>query len=482
LKETRSENDAILSELKAIKKILLLTNATRVEEEILKIAKDEYGLKDLETKQTENVGDIFTDARYRAKEFIKKQPLYYDENGLWWAWDNELCYWKQIKDEIGILNLVYSHYPMINLINSKIITETLAGLKQESRKTQPKDIKDSWIQFDKKIYDIATHESFDSTPEYFNTNPIPWSVGGDDSTPNIDALFNEWVKPNQVKMLYELLAYCCVSDYPIHHIFCLFGSGRNGKSKFQQLLSNFIGGANICSSELDLLVDNRFETAKLYRKLVCVLGETNFGMMKKSSMLKKISGQDLISFEYKNKNPIDDINFAKIVINSNSLPSSLDQSDGFFRRWVIIPFLNEFPEGPCPLKRVPAEEYNNLAKKVLTILPRMLKSGKFEGAGSISDRKNSYIKASNPFCFFLNEECVLGSNLVIKYKDLYEAYCKYLKKNKNRKVQRTEFKTAMEEEGLYIEKTTKTFGSKQISTWWVDGVTLRNMSINYETL
>ena len=33
-----SKNDAILSELKAIKKILLLTNATRVEDEILKIA------------------------------------------------------------------------------------------------------------------------------------------------------------------------------------------------------------------------------------------------------------------------------------------------------------------------------------------------------------------------------------------------------------------------------------------------------------
>ena len=66
------------------------------------------------------------------------------------------------------------------------IEELIEGFKQVGRKHKPKDIKTSWVQFKDKIYDVKTGESFEATPEYFVTNPIPWNVGKESNTPLMD--------------------------------------------------------------------------------------------------------------------------------------------------------------------------------------------------------------------------------------------------------------------------------------------------------
>ena len=53
------------------------------------------------------------------------------------------------------------------------------------------------------------------------------------------------------------------------------------------------------------------------------------------------------------------IPFAKIIINSNSLPNSLDTSDGFYRRWLIVNFPNEFPEGRDIIATIQKEKIIN---------------------------------------------------------------------------------------------------------------------------
>jgi phage/plasmid-associated DNA primase len=98
----------------------------------------------------------------------------------------------------------------------------------------------------------------------------------------------------------------------------------NGKSKFLELLRKFIGGENCCTTELDTLLVSRFEITRLHKKLVCMMGETNFNEMSKTSILKKLTGGDTVGFEYKNKNPFEDKNYAKILISTNNLPSTTE--------------------------------------------------------------------------------------------------------------------------------------------------------------
>ena len=56
----------------------------------------------------------------------------------------------------------------------------------------------------------------------------------------------------------------------------------NGKSKYLELLRKFIGQDNCCSTELDTLMQSRFEVTRLHKKLVCQMGETNFNEMNKT--------------------------------------------------------------------------------------------------------------------------------------------------------------------------------------------------------
>ena len=214
-------------------------------------------------------------------------------------------------------------------------------------------------------------------------------------------------------------------------------------------MSKFLGKENVCSTDLDLLVGNnksRFEIFKLYKKLACILGETNFGILQSSAILKKLTGSDLIGFEVKNKAPFDDYNYAKIIIASNSLPSSEDTSDGFYRRWVIIDFPNQFKEGKDITKSIPEIEYNNLAKKCCNLLPELLERGEFTNQGSIEERKNKYIMASNPLPFFIEHFFFQNPQGYIRYSDFYLKYVKFLQKYKRRIVSKKEFSKILIEE------------------------------------
>jgi len=175
----------------------------------------------------------------------------------------------------------------------------------------------------------------------------------------------------------------------------------NGKSCFLRLLKKFIGEDNITSTELDVLINSRFEVTRLHKKLVCIMGETNFNEMNKTSIIKKLTGQDMIGFEYKNKTPFTDSNYAKILIATNNLPTTSDKTIGFYRRWCIIDFPNRFSEEKEILNEIPEEEYESLALKCANILKVLLKRRIFTNEGSVEERQKKYEDKSDPLQKFI---------------------------------------------------------------------------------
>jgi P4 family phage/plasmid primase-like protien len=372
------------------------------------------------------IGDVF-DKKQLVERILEVQPCYYDKARNWWLWDWLQTKWERV-DETDILNAI-DREATINTINSKEKNELLEALKQVSRLKKPKIISSNWIQFKKEIIDIHSGERILATPDYFVTNPIPWDLDeeGFFETPKIDKIFEDWVGKENVPLLYEILAYCLIPDYPIHRIFCLIGGGMNGKSCFLNLLRKFIGPDNVCSTELDTLLNSRFEVTRLHKKLVCQMGETNFNEMNKTSILKKLSGGDLIGFEYKNKDPFEEKNYAKIIIATNNLPTTTDKTIGFYRRWIIIDFPNQFSEKKDILSEIPEEEYKALAVKCSFILRDLIKDRKFTNEGEIEDRTKKYEDRSNPFEKFWKENISDDSESFIfkhEFRDKLTQFCK----------------------------------------------------------
>ena len=106
---------------------------------------------------------------------------------------------------------------------------------------------------------------------------------------------------------------------------------------------------------------------------------------------------------YKNKDPFEEKNYAKIIIATNNLPATTDKTIGFYRRWLIIDFPNQFSEKIDILDEIPEEEYQALALKCVHILKDVLEKREFFNEGSIEDRMKKYEDKSNPLERFLKE-------------------------------------------------------------------------------
>lgn len=409
-----------------------------------------------------------------VEEFRQQQPFFFDKSNMFWLWDDVKKKYEMV-DDVDMMNLLDDVLGLEGqTVNTKIKTTYMEAFKRIGRKNIPKDAPKKWIQFKDKAFSLSSKKIYGVTHHYFFTNPIPHNIGKSYKTPVMDKLITEWVGDKYRKTAYEIIAYCCLTDYPIHLIFCLVGIGRNGKSKFLGLINRFIGRDNVCSTELDTLLDSRFESFKLYRKLVCSMGETNFGVISKTSLLKKLTGQDLIGYEYKNKKPFDDYNYAKIIISSNSLPTTEDTSEGFYRRWMILDFPNTFPEGKDILETVPQKEYNNLVLKITNILPNLLDNAQFTNQGTIKDRRDKYVMASNPLSNFLKMACIRDYEVYMRYSELYSAYIQFLHKNNRRRISYKEFNQVLTLEGLEVQRTSKKVGEEFKSDRYINGVKLKD--------
>ena len=383
-----------------------------------------------------------------AKEFIKIQPIYYDASKIWWVWNHKEFRWQMI-DETDLMNAI-DYKTKTPTVESKTKSEITEALKRIGRLNKPKDPKLTWIQFKDKIMDIISGDIFNATSEYFITNPIPYEMNKDNFmfTPTMDRIFEEWVGKDYVKTLYEIIAYCLLPDYPMNRLFCFIGSGMNGKSKFLELVTKFLGKENCSATELDILINSRFEITRLHKKLVCQMGETNFNEMKKTSILKKLTGGDLIGFEYKNKDLIQEKNYAKILISTNSLPTTDDKTIGFYRRWLIVDFPNQFSEKKDILVEIPEEEYSSLALKCCGILKDLLEKRQFHNEGSIEDRKNKFESKSDFLQHFLKEYVEEGLNSYITKADFYKKFVSWCKENRHRELAENSVGKKMKEKGF----------------------------------
>jgi len=391
--------------------------------------------------------------RGQIKNFWEEQPFYYDVNKIFWLWNNELRRW-ELSDEVDYLNSIQEILG-VETINSKTRTELVEGFKQIGRKNKPKNAEKSWVQFKDKIYDVKTGESFDATPEYFVTNPIPWNVGKSEDTPTIDRLFVEWVGTKYKQTLYEFIAYSICLDKFMQRIFAFCGGGSNGKGTFIKLIYKFIGEDNYVSSEIKALSEGRFESARIYRKLLCVMGEVGYDDLKNTNMIKKIAGEDKLSFEFKGKNGFTDDNSATCVCLTNSLPTTPDKSLGFYRKWLIVDFPNQFKElNENLIEKIPEIEFNNLALKCLRILKELYKNPKFTNEGDFDERVKRFEERSNPIMRFVEEsfEEIVGQNITLR--DFTNLCTEYLKSKHLRIMTAHQIGKIMRDEGFSVGKRT----------------------------
>jgi P4 family phage/plasmid primase-like protien len=348
--------------------------------------------------------------------------------------------------------------------------------KDLSQEIDTEKIKDQIVDGNKVV---CPHTAF------FITNPIPHEYISDEAKiqcPTIDQYFTDWVGEDKKEMLYELIGYCMIPHYPLHRIFLLYGGGRNGKSRFIEILERVVGKDNTTASDIHTLTEDRFGTANLYRKLVCFISETDYHQLERTSILKRLSGEDPINAQFKNKPAFTFRNYAKIIIATNTIPQMQDKTYGNMARYVIIDFPNRFTEDKDILSLIPKEEYTALANICYHRLEKLLYKRKFTGELSAEEKAKFYEEKSNPLGKFLDLFCEPGNGDIAKY-EFEERYTSWLRENGySVNFSKSWLSKEMEDRGYPTVRKTKTIFQKTTNYYYFDNIDIKLQKLKIENV
>lgn len=295
-------------------------------------------------------------------------------------------------------------------------------------------VDENYINLKNGIYNIREKKLENHDPKYHFLNMIPIKYKKDADCPKIKKFLSEVAYAEDIPTLQEFLGYCMYRRYNIHKICMLLGEGKNGKSTFLRLLTQFLGEKNILSRELYKLITDRFAIADLHGKLGNVCGDVTDTVLKHTGLLKSIVGEDYLTGERKYKGCFSFLNYAKLIFSANKLPETQDKTLAYYRRWILISFPNTFDDKNCNpnlLEEIATEEeMSGLFNFALDGLERLMVNGDFSYNKTTEDIAEQYENLSNPIFAFTNKfiKTVVGG--YIEKDEVYEKYVKWCRKKR----------------------------------------------------
>ncbi len=193
------------------------------------------------------------------------------------------------------------------------------------------------------MFDLVTGEVSPHDKKYYATHmlPIDFDPAHVPDCPAWKRCLKQWnPAPAVVRELQKFFGYCLTRETRYERMLLLYGPGGDGKSTVMKILRAMVGEQNCSHIPMGRLED-QFYLSRLVDKLVNMSTEVEAKAMQSMEMKAIVSG-DAICASFKNQTPFDFEPFCKLVYSTNRLPKMLDNSDGFFRKIMIIEFSGQF--------------------------------------------------------------------------------------------------------------------------------------------
>jgi len=279
------------------------------------------------------------------------------------------------------------------------------------------------------IYNIDTNKFISHTPKYFFLNKIPVNYDADAKSKEFETFIQQILskeKERRKKLedtIQEHIGYGLYNKFNIDNFIVIDGGGRNGKTTLFETLETFYGSNNICAVTLQDLNNRPFTLHKLYGKMANISDDLPPKAVNDTGVIKKITGGSPLWADVKHS--IDGIRFtntSKQWFGCNQLPSVSDMSDAFYGRMMHITFLNRYlkdkeeiddkhsfkQDGDLADKLATDENLSAMLNYAIEGLRRLLKNKDFSYPTSVDERRDIYLKKSNPLFAFIEEECEMG--------------------------------------------------------------------------
>ena len=274
--------------------------------------------------------------------------------------------------------------------------------------------------------DLEPHSEDFLSPVQINA---AWDPEAD--CPAIDQFVQRVFPYDAHDVFYQLAGLLLTPDTRCQKAVLFLGSGArgSGKSVAIALLRTFLHPRNVSNVPLHELTEGSFSLAELRGKLLNISADVPARDFNDTAIFKQIVDGRLaiLRAPRKHRDPIQFQPFTRLLASANRVPRSADDSLGYLRRWLAVPFdtsLNESNLDPDILDKLTApEELSGLLNRAIRGYRQLLASGELAESEKMARAKDDFDQASDSTRLFL-EECVEESSPYdeINRTELYGAY------------------------------------------------------------
>lgn len=314
-----------------------------------------------------------------------------------------------------------------------IVNETLGHIKRGSYVDRSEFNKyDGLIPVQNGLLNLKTLDLSEFDPNKIFTYKLNAVYNPEKKCPIFDRFVSQILNPEDIPLLQEWLGYHLLPAMPKHKIMWFYGVGRNGKGRVTATIEEILGKKNCSYLELqEFNGARRFSLYGLYGKLANISSEPVTTAILQTPLLKKITGEDTLDAEVKNKqNRVTFKNVAKLTVLGNRFPVIEDTTIAFWDRVLLLNFPNKFI-GIDQVDDIEKtwlsnpDEVSGILNFMLLGLHRLGLQGCFTVSKTTEETILDFKRVSDPIVAWLQENCEYDVDGQIVNKDAYNDYKKY---------------------------------------------------------
>lgn len=287
------------------------------------------------------------------------------------------------------------------------------------------------INLENGMLNLETYQLMEHDPSYWSTSQIPIRYEALAKAPMFDKFVREIMEDDQERicLLQEIMGYFLTTDTRAEKAFLFFGGGANGKSVLADVIMQLVGPKNISHISLSDF-NEQFGLENIVNKKLNISSENELGnQLFNSEKFKTIVSGESIEINQKNRSHFDYRPFCKLLFLSNSLPHSMDNTDGYYRKLMIIPFEKkiEQKDRDVHLKEKLRHELPGILNWAVEGLERLRAHRyQFSESKKVSQINRAYYLSQNPIEKFFEDTIVIDEKATIEKPEVFKRYLTWL--------------------------------------------------------
>ena len=360
--------------------------------------------------------------------YVTTEKLFYEyRSGIYQLIDEE-----QLKSRI--CQFLPYYFPLHDVTNNRL-NSLLSRVKLERTIRCEDRLNENMFQINLQngIYDMRTAKMTAHDMKNRSSVQLPFAYNQHATCPLFDKFMDETFKGDAETIDYVLKLWCylLLPTYAFQKIWVWLGEGRNGKGVLSRLMIRMLGEKNVSHEDIHQLAHERFSTINLKDKLANISTELRADDLD-MAQIKKLSGEDYISAEYKGKDKINFKSCARLLVIANQLPRFSEIGTAILERFEFIRFENVLRDNAVDttLEEKLAKELPGIFNRVVSKYADIVGTdGRIYFAESqrIRTTKSRVLSDLSSVVEFVESECNKGPKLQIPLKNLYQAYTDWSK-------------------------------------------------------